>query len=62
VVIEFGVGDLPSQDLFLDFRGVSIANLTINGTASTRECNFKNHKVYLDHTLLKNNNNKVRNG
>jgi len=31
VLIKFGLSKVPATDLFLDFRGVSIANLNING-------------------------------
>lgn len=44
---------VPSKTLFLDFRGVSIGNLTINGTAVNEQSSFRDHKVYLPTQHLK---------
>jgi len=53
VDIKFGLSKVPSTDLFLDFRGVSIANLNINGVDIPLTDQFKNHKVHLSHAHLK---------
>lgn len=42
----------PAKALFLDYRGVSIANLIINGEQVKDEGVFRDHKVYLPHSLL----------
>ena len=53
VIIHFGLKKLPAKQLFLDFRGVKIANLRINEEPSSDENMFRNHKVYLNTGLLK---------
>jgi len=39
----------PAKQLFFDFRGAQVGNITVNGTAIPNEegVTFRNHKVYL---------------
>ena len=56
MTVHITLNKAPHKQLFLDFRGVSIAHLTINGTPVTEEGGvsfFRNHKIYLPTSLLK---------
>jgi hypothetical protein len=56
VTVQISLRKAPQKQLFLDFRGVSIGNLTINGTKVQEEVgvsSFRGHKVYLPTNLLK---------
>lgn len=46
---------IPQKQLFLDFRGVSIGNFKVNGTAVAEQgvSSFRNHKVYIPTEALK---------
>jgi hypothetical protein len=46
---------IPQKSLFLDFRGVSIGNFKVNGTAVTEQgvSSFRNHKVFIPTEALK---------
>lgn len=44
---------VPAKQLFLDFRGLKIGNLKINGTQVNDDSCFRNHKIYLPTNLLK---------
>jgi len=55
VTVNLTLKKAPHKQLFLDFRGVSIGNLTVNGT-QVKEGGvsfFRNHKVFLPTELLK---------
>ena len=55
VTVHLSLKKVPQKQLFLDFRGVSIGNLKINGALVNDEqvsC-FRNHKIYLPTNLLK---------
>jgi aminopeptidase N len=54
VTVELSLKKAPSKQLFLDFRGVSICNLTINGSQvqEGEVPSFRSHKVYLPTQLL----------
>lgn len=52
IQILFDLKSKTDKPIFLDFRGLSIANLTINEKASTNDQSFRNHKVYLEAELL----------
>lgn len=43
--VTFTLKKMPQKPLFIDFRGVQIANATVNG--KLEEVTFKNHKVYI---------------
>jgi len=48
--VNLSLKKAPAKPLFLDFRGVSIANLTINGTVVQEDAtlsSFRKHKVFL---------------
>jgi hypothetical protein len=56
LIAHISLRKVPSKQLFLDFRGVSIANFTVNGTQVKEEggvSSFRNHKVYIPTPLLK---------
>ena len=56
MTVHLTLSKAPHKQLFLDFRGVSIGNLTVNGTQVKEEggvSSFRNHKVYLPTALLK---------
>jgi hypothetical protein len=55
VTVNLTLKKAPSKQLFLDFRGVSIGNLTVNGTQVKEGVvsSFRNHKVFLPTELLK---------
>jgi len=55
VTVNLTLKKAPSKQLFLDFRGVSIGNLTVNGTQVKEGgvSSFRNHKVFLPTELLK---------
>ncbi len=55
VTVHLTLSKVPHKQLFLDFRGVSIGNLTVNGTQVKEEgiSSFRNHKVYLPTNILK---------
>lgn len=46
---------IPQKQLFLDFRGISIGNFKVNGTAVAEQgvSSFRNHKVYIPTEALK---------
>ncbi len=53
VQVFISLKKVPSRTLFLDFRGISIANFTINGQAVEDETSFRDHKIYLPTNLLR---------
>jgi len=56
LVAHISLRKVPAKQLFLDFRGVSISNFTVNGTQVKEEggaASFRNHKVYIPTQLLK---------
>ena len=53
VIAHITLRKAPAQQLFFDFRGVSIGNLTVNGTQAKEEGAFRNHKIYIPTSLLK---------
>jgi len=55
VTVHLTVNKAPHKQLFLDFRGVSIGNLSVNGAQVKEEgaSSFRNHKIYLPTELLK---------
>ena len=51
---DFKVNEAPTTDLFFDFRGIKIAQYSINGVAVADEARFfKNHHVTLPSSMLK---------
>ena len=49
-VAHLSLKKAPAKQLFFDFRGVSIGNFKVNGTAVTQEGGvsfFRDHKVYI---------------
>jgi aminopeptidase N len=52
VVASFELSALPKQPLYLDFKGLKIANLTINTKESMDLSVFLDHKIQLDPSLL----------
>jgi aminopeptidase N len=45
ITIEFTCKVIPEDDLFLDFRGLKVANLKVNGTEVVAD--FLNHRIQL---------------
>jgi hypothetical protein len=45
VTVVFGLKKMPTKNLFLDFRGISIGNLKINGTEVKDVNSFYDHKI-----------------
>ncbi|CDW89925.1 aminopeptidase n [Stylonychia lemnae] len=52
VNIDLTLNKIPHSRLFLDFRGVSISGLTVNGTLVEEATCFRDHKIYLPSNLL----------
>ena len=53
VIAKFKVNKLPAKDLFLDFRGIKIANYEINGQpVQMTDTTFKNHHIVIPTAML----------
>ena len=52
VTVNFKLSD-SKQDLFLDFRGIKIGQLLINGQAPAGKDLFRDHHIHLPAELLK---------
>ena len=50
---SFELTDLPTKPLWLDFRGLKIANFSLNGELDNQEDLFKDHKIFLCKESLK---------
>ena len=53
IVVSFKVKEVPSRDLWLDFRGVKIDNYSVNGEAVAGASIFANHHVILPSSHLR---------
>lgn len=53
VTIQFDVKKVPPKSIFLDFRGLSISHLTINGNENKDDRVFRDHKIYINSQYLK---------
>ena len=51
--VSFDLSTLQESDLWLDFRGLKIANLTINDTLQSNPALFKDHHIHLPPSELK---------
>jgi len=49
-IISFDMKEVPSKKFYLDFRGLKIADLKINGNA-IENANGENQTVFLNHAL-----------
>jgi len=52
ILVSFGLKKIPPSDLFLDFRGVSISNYSVNGNKISDNQVFKNHKIIIPTSFL----------
>ena len=55
VTVQITLRKAPAKQLFLDFRGYQIGNLSVNGTKVKEEggvSSFRNHKIFLPTSLL----------
>ena len=47
VVIKFKLSEVPTKSLYIDFRGVKIGALTVNGKEATDPNAFVDHHIHL---------------
>ena len=52
-VLDFSLSALPSKQMWIDHRGLKIANYQINGVAVEDESVFLDHQINLPTKLLK---------
>ena len=52
VKVMFDLSSIQESDLWLDFRGLKIANLTINQTPQSNSTLFRDHHIHLPASSL----------
>ena len=52
VIVKFKLSEVPTKSLYMDFRGVKIGNLIVNGHEVKDENTFVDHHIHLPSAQL----------